>query len=113
MAGALLELADQSLTHESFDGHLGFWREILDRVPDFAKPEQAVQQLSVMHDDQAKEFERTSIAFGQHKGLPHSLVPITYLTWLVEIRPRSRVRRCSSRKIARIVKPTVAFQRNW
>lgn len=59
---SLLGLAEQS-----FDMQLGFWREVQDNVPPFAKPEQP-RELMVMGDGEAQKFEKRFSKFGKRYG---------------------------------------------
>lgn len=58
----------------------GFWLEILSMMPEELK-QTGERKLT---DDEAVEFESTTISFGTHSGKVFSEVPIGYLTWIAD-----------------------------
>jgi hypothetical protein len=71
------EEALEGLEGESPEFAEGFWRAIRRRSP---KPSPIAS--GAMSDEQAREFGKKHIRFGQHSGDRYDAVPLDYLEWL-------------------------------
>jgi hypothetical protein len=57
----------------------GFWREVGRHIP-----RHDPVKLGLMSDEQAQEFGRQAIGFGQYADERYDEVPLDYLEWLVD-----------------------------
>jgi hypothetical protein len=75
IARALLEMA--TLDMEPADVQDGFWRELMNLMPQQPNP-------VAMTNQEASDFEHTKIEFGKHAGELYLHVPISYLSWIAD-----------------------------
>lgn len=81
LAKTLLTMAE--LPHQPQDVLDGFWNQIRTAMPNEKTNEPVITSIA-MTEEEAIEYERSLIDFGQYTGHRFSDVPIKYLEWLAD-----------------------------